>query len=70
MTSRSLLTRKQLAEKLRDTGYPIGDSTLAKLCAPSVGEGPPVAAYWGRRPLYKFDDGVAWAVARLRPTDA
>ena len=62
------LTRKQLAKRLRERGYPIGDATLDKICAPAVGQGPPVAGCWGRRPLYTEDEGVAWAEARLRPT--
>jgi hypothetical protein len=60
------LTRSQLGEHLRLMGYPIGASTLVKICAPAIGQGPPVAAWWGRRPLYDADDGVAWAEGRLR----
>lgn len=60
-----LLTRKQLAAHLRQAGYPIGDSTLTKLCLPSNGQGPAPAAYWFRRPLYDPDEGIAWAAARL-----
>jgi hypothetical protein len=61
------LTRRQLAAKLRELGYPIGDGTMAKLCAPAVGQGPPVAAWWGNRTLYDLDAGIAWAESRLRP---
>jgi hypothetical protein len=39
------LTRVQLLELLQKSGYPISKSTLDKLCAPAVGQGPPVAAY-------------------------
>jgi hypothetical protein len=61
------LTRKQLAAFLRDEhGYPLSDSTLNKLCMPTVGEGPPVAGWWGSRPLYDPGEGVAWAEARLK----
>jgi hypothetical protein len=60
------LTRKQLGNRLRERGYPISDSTLNKLCAPAIGEGPPVTAWWGNRPLYDEDEGVAWAEARVR----
>jgi hypothetical protein len=67
MNAKPRLTRKQLGERLRELGYPIGNSTLAKLCAPAIGEGPPVAAWWGNRPLYEEDAGVAWAEGRLRP---
>jgi hypothetical protein len=70
MNSNPRLTRRQLAEELRKRGYPIGNSTLVKLCQPSIGEGPPVAAYWGKRPLYDLAQGVAWAEGRLRPAEA
>jgi len=69
MTSKPRMTRKELAEFLREHGYPIGNSTLVKLCCPAVGQGPPVAAWWGNRPLYNPDDGIAWAEARLRQVD-
>jgi hypothetical protein len=66
MTQKPRLTRKQLGEFLRNRGFPIGNSTLTKLCAPSIGQGPPVAAWWGNRPLYDPDAGISWAEARLR----
>jgi hypothetical protein len=61
------MTRKQMVDHLRQHGYPIGDSTIDKLCAPTVNEGPPVAAWWGRRPLYDPDEALAWAEKRTRP---
>jgi hypothetical protein len=67
MNTKPRLTRKQLGEHLRKLGYPIGNSTLVKLCAPSIGQGPPVAAWWGNRPLYDPDEAAAWAESRLRP---
>jgi hypothetical protein len=73
MTSRSetvsqkLGTRDQLGAHLRAHGYPIADSSLDKLCMPSCGEGPPVARWFGRRPLYDFEEGIRWAKARCRP---
>jgi hypothetical protein len=67
MAAAPRLTRAQLGESLRGLGYPIGNSTLVKLCAPSIGQGPPVCAWWGNRPLYNLDDAVAWAESRLRP---
>jgi hypothetical protein len=67
MNSKPRLTREQLGEELRKRGYPIGNSTLVKLCQPSIGQGPPVSAYWGKRPLYDLDQGVEWAEGRLRP---
>jgi hypothetical protein len=66
MNSKPRLTRKQLGERLRERGYPIGNSTLAKLCAPAIGQGPPACAWWGNRPLYDLEDAIAWAEARLR----
>jgi hypothetical protein len=61
------LTRKELGALLRDEcGYPVSDSTLNKLCMATVNEGPPVAGWWGSRPLYDPDEGVAWAEARLK----
>ena len=60
------LTRSQLGEFLRGCGYPIGESTLDKLCSPAKGEGPPIAKWWRRRPLYTESDGLAWAQSRAR----
>lgn len=62
------LTRSQLGKFLRQQGFPIGESTLDKLCAPSRGEGPPVEKWWGSRPLYTEEGGLAWAMARTRST--
>ena len=64
---KSRMTRKALGAHLREHGYPITDSVLNKLCMPSVNEGPPVECWWGRRPLYDSDKGLAWALARTRP---
>jgi hypothetical protein len=61
------MTRKETAAYLRQRGFPIGDSTLDKLCMPSSAQGPPIAAWWGRRPLYDPTDALAWAEARMRP---
>jgi hypothetical protein len=69
MHPRTRGTRQQLLDFLRDEhDFPIGKSTLDKECAPAVGKGPPVAAWWGRRPIYDFDEALAWAQARLRST--
>jgi hypothetical protein len=67
MAGEALLTRDQLLEVLNANGIPIGRSTLVKLCAPSCGQGPPIEAWWGKRPLYSAKKGLAWAYARLRP---
>jgi hypothetical protein len=66
-----LLTRQQLAVFLREEkGFPIGKSTLNKLCSPAINQGPRACAMWGRRPLYDPEEGIAWAEARLRPVGA
>jgi hypothetical protein len=62
------MTRKQLAEFLKGHGFPIALSTLEKLCSPAIGRGPPIAAWWGNRPLYEPAPSIAWAEGRLRPT--
>jgi hypothetical protein len=63
------LTRRQAAEFLGERGYPIRFSTLAKLSAPSRGEGPPVDCWFGRRPLYRPNALIDWADARCRPAE-
>ncbi len=61
----ALLTRKELADYItNELGRPISFSTLTKLCA--LGEGPPVHEWWSRFPLYRREDGKAWADARAR----
>jgi hypothetical protein len=52
MVAAPRLTRKQLAEFL---------AALEKLCAPAISQGPPVAAWWGRRPLCDPAEALAWA---------
>ncbi|WP_156952120.1 hypothetical protein [Bradyrhizobium sp. WSM1743] len=68
--TKEFYTRDELGAYLREAGYPIGKSTLDKLCSPSIAEGPPVAKYWGQRPLYTAEAGLAWAEARARKPDA
>ena len=61
----ALLTRREAAKYISDQlGRPMSFSTLQKLCA--WGEGPSVAAWWGRRPLYSRDDLHAWVDDRSR----
>ena len=63
------MTRAQLRVFLNDElGVPIGEATLDKLCAPKVGQGPPVEAWWGKRPLYSRAAARAWAQGRLKKT--
>lgn len=67
-TNKHRLTRKQLLVELRDHGIPISESTLEKVCSPAVNQGPPVACYWGSRPLYDLDEALPWAEGLLRPS--
>jgi hypothetical protein len=60
-------TRTELVAQLRERGYPITKSKMDKMCAPSAKQGPPVDSWWGPRPLYDLDQGIAWAEALLRP---
>jgi hypothetical protein len=63
----ALFTRAEAAEFVAvELGFPLSFSTLEKLCA--LREGPPVARWWGRRPLYARNDLKAWAEARSRKT--
>jgi hypothetical protein len=65
----ALLTRREAAEYVRhDLGRPLSFSTLTKLCA--LDEGPPVAAQWGRRPLYSREDLRAWVESRRQPPES
>jgi hypothetical protein len=59
-------TRKELGAELRARGFPISDSKLNKMAAPSVNQGPPVDAWLGRRPLYELAPCIAWAESLLR----
>jgi hypothetical protein len=59
-------TRAELVDKLRERGFPVSMAKMNKLCSPSVGQGPPVDSWWGPRPLYDIDQGIAWAEALLR----
>src|SRR5262249_31182889 len=61
------MTRRQVAEFLRELGFPITSNQLNKYCSPSRNEGPRPVASWGRVHLYSPTDCLAWAEARLRP---
>ena len=59
----ALLTRREAARYVNDElGHPLAFSTLTKLCA--LGEGPPVARWWGKRPLYEQESLRGWVEAR------
>ena len=51
-----LLTRDQVRERLNAEGYPLKASYFNKICLPSRDAGPPVAKWWGKRPLYRLSD--------------
>jgi hypothetical protein len=61
-----LMTRAQLVVFLNANGFPISSPTLAKLAAPSVNQGPPIAAWWGKRPLHAPGPSLEWAKSLLR----
>jgi len=62
-----LMTRERLLVFLNDeVGVPISESTLAKMCAPTCGKGPPVEAWWGMRPLYSRVTARTWALELLK----
>ena len=66
-----LLTRESLRQELAKRGYPISLSYWNKLNLPSVNAGPPVAKWFGKRPLYNLsgpDGALAWAEFRCGST--
>jgi hypothetical protein len=58
----TLLPRDQMAAALTEAGYPIKAATLATKA--TRGGGPPYQVF-GRRPLYRWGDALAWAKGRL-----
>ncbi len=58
----ALLTRGRTAEALTEAGFPIKAKTLATKA--TRGGGPPYSRF-GLRTLYRWDDALAWAEARL-----
>jgi hypothetical protein len=61
------LTREQLRQQLNDRGFVISPGYFNQLCLPSQGLGPPIARWWGSRPLYDLESGLAWAEGRCKP---
>lgn len=62
LSSDRLLRRSELAQALTAAGFPITSATLAtKACR---GGGPPYQSF-GRIPLYRWVDALAWANSRL-----
>jgi hypothetical protein len=63
-----LLTRESLRQELAKRGYPISLSYWNKLNLPSINAGPPVAKWFGKRPLYSISDALAWCESRCSST--
>jgi hypothetical protein len=57
-----LLRRREAAASLTAAGYPTAAATLATKA--TRGGGPPFRLY-GRVPLYRWGDALAWAQSRL-----
>jgi hypothetical protein len=66
MSECGYLRRRALVDALVNSGRYISPGTMNKLCAPAIGLGPPVAGYFGARPLYTLDEGIAWYDKRVR----
>jgi hypothetical protein len=60
----ALLRRRATAEALTAVGFPTSDKTLATKA--TRGGGPPYRSF-GRVPLYRWGDALAWAEGRLTP---
>jgi hypothetical protein len=60
----TLLNRQDTAAALTSIGYFTSPATLATKA--TRGGGPPFRKF-GRRPLYRWGDSLAWAEARLTP---
>ena len=58
----TLLGRRETAEALTASGYKTAAKTLATRA--SRGGGPPYRCY-GRTPVYRWGDSLAWALSRL-----
>jgi hypothetical protein len=59
-----LLTRKQQLYEIQSRGYPMSDSYWNKINLPSVGAGPPVSVWFGKRPLTYLSVTLEWAEKR------
>ena len=63
-TSERLMTRRQALEFIRAHGFPISEAYFSKLCLPSRNSGPPVARWFGGKPLYLAEPTLNWANSR------
>ena len=59
-----LLTTAETAEFLSSLGYKMTTGSLRQYDHQKIG--PPIAKYWGRRPLRRPADALEWAKARCR----
>jgi hypothetical protein len=64
LTPDTRLTRKDLADQLTRTGFPIALSTLAMYAR--SGDGPPFDMF-GPRAMYVWGNALTWAKDRTRP---
>jgi hypothetical protein len=60
----ALLTRAHTGAALRESGFPVADSSLATKA--TRGGGPPFKKF-GPIPLYRWGDSLNWALSRLSP---
>ena len=60
----AFLPRKETAAALTASGYPVAETTLATKATRGGG---PVYRLFGRRPIYRWGDSLAWAQAKLSP---
>ena len=66
---RGYLTRRELVEHFDANDYPISLHSLNRLCAPTCGEGPPLAGVWGGKGFYDPGRALAWARPRFGATE-
>jgi hypothetical protein len=64
LTDNTMLRRHELAEALSARGFKVAAGTLATKA--TRGGGPPYRSF-GRTPLYRWGDALAWAESRLSP---
>jgi hypothetical protein len=59
-------TRQEAVQFLRELGYPVSLVTINKKAAPSVGRGPKVDRWFGRRPLSTGRTWLGWIESLCR----
>jgi hypothetical protein len=60
------LFQRDIAPFLRALGYSYSTSEINRLCSPTVDQGPPIARWYGPRPLRRPTDVIGWAAERLQ----